>query len=123
MADDEVDDLRDRIPEAVAGDEQKALVAAVVEELDAVESGEKQKTVSVWDGPVAAFVRALERNPGRMDEVGHALQDRLDLERDEVDRSEVLRLALRLGFREAAPEEFEAVREAALLSALGNTKF
>jgi hypothetical protein len=67
----------------------------------------------VWDGHLAAFIRALEENPDQLEDVGHSLQQRLDLDESEVDRSEVLRLALRLGFQEATPEEFEAVREAA----------
>lgn len=103
----------DRIDEAAAEDAKQALVEDIVTELEAIDAGEQQKTVSVWDGHLAAFVRALESNPDRMDDVGHALQRQLNLEETNVDRSDVLRLALRLGFREAAPEEFEAVREAA----------
>lgn len=103
----------DRIDEAAAEDAKQALVEDIVTELEAIDAGEQQKTVSVWDGHLAAFVRALESNPDRMDNVGHALQRQLNLEETDVDRSDILRLALRLGFREAAPEEFEAVREAA----------
>jgi hypothetical protein len=47
-----------------------------------------------------------------MESVGHSLQQRLGTDTAEIDRSEVLRLALRLGFQEAAPEEFDAVRDA-----------
>jgi hypothetical protein len=47
-----------------------------------------------------------------MESVGHSLQQRLGTDTTEIDRSEVLRLALRLGFQEAAPEEFDAVRDA-----------
>lgn len=103
----------DRLDEAPAAEQRRVLVDAIVAELEAIEQGEQQKTVSVWDGPLAAFIRALEANPDRMKEVGHALQRELDLDERDVDRSEVLRLALRLGFKEAAPETFEAVREAA----------
>ncbi len=102
----------DRIDEAVAEGEKQKFVEAIVAELEAIESGEQQKTVSVWDGHLAAFIRALEANPNRMDDVGHALQRQLNVDEEEVDRSDILRLALRLGFREAAPTEFEAVREA-----------
>lgn len=103
----------DRIDEAAAEEEKQGLVEDIVSELEAIEKGDQQKTVSVWDGPLAAFVRALEENPERMEDVGHALQRHLDVDESDVDRSEVLRLALRLGFQEAAPEAFEAVREAA----------
>ncbi len=103
----------DRIDEAESTSEQAEFVDDILAELEAIDAGEKQKTVSVWDGHLAAFIRALEANPERMAAVGEGLQQRLDLEDGEVDRSEVLRLALRLGFQEAAPGEFDAVREAA----------
>jgi hypothetical protein len=88
------------------------LVDDIVSELEAIDGGEQQKTVSVWDGSLAAFIRALEDNPDRMEDVGQALQQRLDVDVGEADRSDILRLALRLGFQEAAPDEFDAVREA-----------
>jgi len=103
----------DRIDEAAAEDAKRDLVGDILDELEAIDAGDKQKTISVWDGHLAAFIRALEENPDRLGEVGHALQRQLDLEEGDVDRSEILRLALRLGFQEAAPQEFEAVREAA----------
>lgn len=103
----------DRLDEAPAAEQRPALVDAIVAELEAIDRGDQQKTVSVWDGPLAAFIRALEANPDQLEEVGHALQHELDLDAGEVDRSEVLRLALRLGFKQAAPDTFEAVREAA----------
>lgn len=103
----------DRIETAATEEDRRDLVEDILAELDAIEAGEKQKTVSVWDGHLAAFIRALEENPDRLTEVGQALQQQLDVEQGEVDRSELLRLALRLGLQEAAPQEFEAVREAA----------
>jgi hypothetical protein len=103
----------DRIDEASEEADQQKFVDDIVAELEAIENGENQKTVSVWDGHLAAFIRALEENPERMESVGRNLQQRLDFDESEVDRSEVLRLALRLGFQQAAPEEFEAIREAA----------
>ena len=102
----------DRLDEAPAAEQRQVLVDAIIAELEAIERGNQQKTVSVWDGPLAAFIRALEANPNQLEEVGHALQRELDLDERDVDRSEVLRLALRLGFKEAAPETFEAVRDA-----------
>lgn len=103
----------DRIDEAAAEDAKNDLAEDILTELEAIDDGNKQKTISVWDGHLAAFIRALEENPDRLEDVGHALQRQLDLEEDDVDRSELLRLALRLGFQDAAPNEFEAVREAA----------
>ena len=102
----------DRIDQAASVEQKQDLVSSIVEELEAIDAGEEQKTLSVWDGTLAAFIRALEDNPDRMEDVGRSLQQRLDADDDQIDRSEVLRLALRLGFQEAAPEEFDAVREA-----------
>lgn len=116
MSDDDIEALRqqtsqgDRIDEA-APDDVASLVDDIVEELEAIDSGEKQKTVSVWDGPLAAFIRALESNPEQMEDVGKALQEHLDIESENIDRSELLRLSLRVGFKTAAPEEFDAVRD------------
>jgi hypothetical protein len=50
---------------------------------------------------------------GGLTEVGHALQAELDIDEGDVDRSDVIRLVLQLGFKEAAPNSFEAVLEAA----------
>ena len=102
----------DRLDEAGSAEQKQALVDDIVSELEAIDGGEQQKTVSVRDGSLAAFIRALEDNPDRMEDVGQALQQRLDVDVGEADRSDILRLALRLGFQEAAPDEFDAVREA-----------
>jgi len=102
----------DRIDQAASAEQKQALAEAIVEELEAIDAGEQQKTLSVWDGALAAFIRALEDNPDQLEAVGHSLQQRLGTDTAEIDRSEVLRLALRLGFQEAAPEEFDAVRDA-----------
>jgi len=116
--DDELAALRDetahgdRIDTADATSDRQAFVDDIVAELEAIDDGDKQQTVSVWDGHLAAFVRALEADPDRMESVGTKLQQRLDIESEAVDRSEILRLALRAGFTEAAPDEFDALREA-----------
>lgn len=102
----------DRLDQAEADESTQELVDAIVTELEAIDAGEKQQTLSVWDGPLAAFIRALENSPEQMDAVGEGLQQRLDIDTGDVDRSEVLRLALRLGFEQAAPDQFDAVREA-----------
>jgi len=102
----------DRLDEAPSDKKKRDLTEAIVAQLEAIDDGEQQKTVSVWDGHIAAFIRALEETD-RLEDVGHALQHQLDIDESDVDRSEVLRLGLRLGFQEAAPDEFEAIREAA----------
>jgi hypothetical protein len=119
MSDDpDLEDLKaqtsqgDRLDAAAKEMDRQDLVDDIVDELEAIDAGDQQKTVSVWDGQLAAFIRALEANPEHLEAVGHGLQEQLDIEADDVDRSEVLRLALRVGFQEAAPEQFEAVRDA-----------
>lgn len=117
-ADEELDELReatergDRLQEDARHEATAAFRKGVVEMLNELEAGERQKTVSVWDGGLAAFVGALEET-GDLEPVGVALQETLNQEADPngIDRSEVLRLALRLGFREAAPEYLDAARE------------
>lgn len=103
----------DRLDEAPAQQRQADLQASMREHLAALDAGDRQKTVSVWDGNLAAFIAALEDHPEEMQAVGEALAAELDSEiGDDVERSEVLRMALRLGFREAAPEHIETLREA-----------
>lgn len=103
----------DRIDQEADQDRQHQLVDAFVDEMEAIDAGDQQKTVSLWDGNLAAFVRGLEANPEELQAVGHSLQRRFDIDESDVDRSEVLRLALRLGLQEAAPDQFEVLREAA----------
>ncbi|MGB9934105.1 hypothetical protein [Haloarcula amylolytica] len=119
MSDDpDLEDLKaqtsqgDRLDSAAKEMDRQDLVDDIVDELEAIDAGDQQKTVSVWDGQLAAFIRALEANPEHLDAVGNGLQEQLDIQKTETDRSSVLRLALRVGFQEAAPEQFEAVREA-----------
>lgn len=88
------------------------LVDAVLEGLDAIDAGDRQKTVSVWDGPMAAYAAALEERPEDREALGYALAEAFDLEDAPTDRAAILRHVLRLGVREAAPEQYEAVADA-----------
>lgn len=102
----------DRLDEAPRQQRQAGFKQSIREHLAAIDAGERQKTVSVRDGDLAAFINALEDNPEDMEAVGEALRNALGVEGNgEPDRSEVLRLALNLGFREAAPAYVEALRE------------
>lgn len=103
-----------RVDEAAEELATADLREAIREELRAIDEGDRQKTVSVWDGEVAALVAALEDNAEWRQEVGEALRAAHGQEDvgGEVDRSEILRLALRLGFREASPEAIDTLREA-----------
>jgi hypothetical protein len=65
------------------------------------------------DERLAALVRGLEET-GELAEVGAALQEELgrDSAPDDIDRSELLRLALILGLEQAAPDVTETARGA-----------
>lgn len=100
----------DRLDEAAADAVSPAFVETLVDELEAIEAGDTQKTVSVWDGSLAAFLAALEAHPEEMEAVGADLQAALDASEREIDRSEIIRLAIRVGLSEAAPEAFSALQ-------------
>jgi hypothetical protein len=118
MTDEDLESLReqtsqgDRLDEAATKGNAQEFVDDIVAELQAIDDGEQQKTVSVWDGPMAAFVRALEENPEQLEAIGQSLAERRDVTVGEIDRSEVLRHALRLGIETAAPDQYEAVEDA-----------
>jgi hypothetical protein len=78
-----------------------------------VENGDVSKTLSVRDARLTALVRALEET-GDLVDVGTALQEELGREADpdRIDRSEMLRLAVRLGLQEATPEVLDSARDA-----------
>lgn len=89
---------------------KQTLIAALAERQEAG----SQRTVSFWDGELAGLLDALESDPERLRAVGVALQEALgrDPSPEEIDRSEVVQLAARLGFQEAYPELVESWREA-----------
>lgn len=104
----------DRLDSDADNDARQALKDAILSELAAIDAGEEQKTISVWDGPTAALVRALDENPEQRAEIGDALRRQLDIDGDEapIERSELVRYALRLGFKQADAEIFGILREA-----------
>jgi hypothetical protein len=104
----------DRLDTDADNDAQQELADAILDELARIDAGEEQKTISVWDGPIAALVRALDENPEQRAAVGTALRRQLDLTEtgETIERSELVRYALRLGFRQADPDTFEVLREA-----------
>ena len=73
-----------------------------------------QRTVSVWDGELAALLDALEENPDRMESVGTALQEALgrDPDPEDIDRTGIIQLAIRSGIKDADPELVKSWREA-----------
>ena len=97
-----------------AVDEGNPLEEAMVTAFAQIEAGETAKSLSVRDGQLASLIHGLEAEPDELEAVGIALQEALDRDPDPevVDRSEVLRLAVRVGLREAAPEVIETARSA-----------
>lgn len=105
----------DRLDESATGDDTDALREDIVTYLGEIDDGDRQKTVSVWDGELTALFTALGN--GEHDEeladLGRQLREEFDIQKAErPNRSEVLSLCLRLGLREAAPEYSETLREA-----------
>jgi hypothetical protein len=102
----------DRLDTAETQERQRELVEALVDELEKIDQDDRSKTVSVWDGPTAAYLAALDDDPEARAELADGLADALDQPVDDPDRSELLRLLIRLGLRTAAPEHVDALREA-----------
>jgi len=106
-------DVGTRAQSPTPGEQESDLEDAMVSLLGDVEDGEVSKTLSVRDARLTALVRALEET-GDLAGAGAALQEELGREADAdgIDRSEMLRLAVRLGFQEAAPEVLDTARNA-----------
>ena len=117
--DEELEQLREdtelgtRAEYSTPSEETTNLEDTMVALLADVEAGEVSKTLSVRDERLTALVRALEETDG-LDDVGEALREELGREADAdgTDRSEVLRLAVRLGLQKAAPGVLDTARDA-----------
>lgn len=116
--DDELQRLReqtaesDRLDAAETQEHHHALVKTLVDELEKIDQDDRSKTVSVWDGPTAAYLAALDDDDEARAELAEGLGDALDQPVDDPDRSDLLRQLIRLGLRTAAPEHVDALREA-----------
>ncbi|NEU58007.1 hypothetical protein [Halorussus sp. MSC15.2] len=121
MSDPDLEELRqqtqrtDRLAEpASREDESDDLVEDLVDALAAIDSGEQAKTFAARDESVTALLTTLAEREQDLEAVGTSLQSALgrDVDRDALDRSEVVRLAVRLGLREAAPEYLDLLADA-----------
>lgn len=102
----------DRLDSEVVISEGEALAQAINEELDAIESGDVYQSVTIWDKKSTALIRALEKNPEHLKQVGTELREQIGVsDSGEVDRGEVLRYALRLGLQQAADEQLDILRD------------
>lgn len=96
-----------------ADDAEAILEDTIVDILGAIDDGEVSKTLSLRDERLTALLRGLEET-GNLDDVGNELREELGREHTDeaIDRSEALRLAVRVGLQEAAPDTVEAARDA-----------
>ena len=90
------------------------LEAAIVRAFERLDAGDAPKSLSLRDARLAALIHGLEDQREDFTAVGVALQEALgwDADPEAIDRSEVLRLAIRVGLREATPEVIETARDA-----------
>lgn len=121
MSDPDLEELRqqtqrtDRLAEpSPSEDENDELLEALVDALGDIDSGEQAKTFAARDASVTALLSTLADREEDLEAVGTSLQGALDrdIDRDELDRSEIVRLAVRLGLREAAPEYLDLLADA-----------
>jgi hypothetical protein len=117
--DKELEELREqtnvgtRAESESSSDETSDLEDAIVTLLGEVQNGDVSKTLSVRDEQLTALIRGLEETDS-INDVGASLREKLgrDSATDGTDRSEILRLAVRVGLQEAAPEVVETARDA-----------
>jgi hypothetical protein len=89
------------------------LVDALVTSLSSIDEGDRRKTIAVRDRSIAALLIAVAEREDDLQTIGMNLQQSLDREpSEEYDRSEIIRLAIRAGLQEAAPEYLEHLAEA-----------
>ena len=121
MSDPDLEELRqqtqrtDRLAESSATPSgTDDLLEDLVDALTAIDSGEQAKTFAARDESVTALLSTLDDRRDDLEAVGTSLQGELDREIDpgDLDRSEIVRLAVRLGLREAAPEYLDLLAEA-----------
>ena len=89
-------------------------IEQIVAMLDDVDSGERGKILSLYDPQLAALIYALETDDRRFNEVIGALQETANrqIDTEDVGRTELLKLAVRIGLQEAAPELLEDAQTA-----------
>ena len=120
MSDPDLEELRqqtqrtDRLAESAASAPTDDMLEELVDALAAIDSGEQAKTFAARDESVTALLSTLDDRPDDLEAVGTSLQGELDrdIDPESLDRSEIVRLAVRLGLREAAPEYLDLLAEA-----------
>jgi hypothetical protein len=100
-----------RVAAAAADESNRDLRNRIVDELEAISDGER-KTLAIRDESLSALFSALEGNQEDMEQVLEQLATELDRDVEDSTRSELLRLAARVGLQEAAPEAWDELLEA-----------
>ncbi|WP_430639369.1 hypothetical protein [Haloferax volcanii] len=78
---------------------------AIMGALEEMEHGDKQKSLSVWDGEMSALLDALDEHPEERARLSEALQEKLGVHAEGLsDRSDIVKMLLRIGLAEADPE-------------------
>lgn len=96
--------------DAQEGDESTPLGDAITESYEEIDAGRSQN-LTLRDDDLAALVFGLEAS-GDLDDVHEALADKLGADPEKVTRASVLRMAVRVGLRDAVPETVQTAREA-----------
>lgn len=95
-----------------AADEQPAeLSEDIMAELEAIDNGDR-KTLAIRDESLAALFGALVDRESDLDDAVNQLADAAGRDADTATKSELLRLAARVGLQSATPELWEQVLEA-----------
>jgi hypothetical protein len=100
-----------RRTDAAAEEQPGKLYEDIQEQLEAIDAGER-KTLAIRDESLAALFGALVERDDDLDEAVETLADAADREVDDATKSELLRLAARVGLQEATPELWEQLLEA-----------
>jgi len=97
--------------EAAETDDSKALEDVVAEAFESLDNGDLHPNVTFRDEKLAALMHALDET-NRLDDVADAAAGELDREFDEdVGKSDVYRLLIRVGLTTVAPSTTEAVKD------------
>lgn len=83
------------------------------ETLREVRRRERSSTYSADDPTLSAFLATLQKNPEELQEVGEALREAVgSSNNDELDKEDVIHLAVLVGLREAAPTHLQELAQA-----------
>jgi len=120
--DEELKELREssqmgKRTDAAAEEQPNKLHEDIVEELRAIDESGK-KTIAVRDESLTALLGALDDRDDDREDAVDQLADALGRDPEKATKSELVRLSVRVGLQEAAPELWEEVLEAKKLRAV-----